>query len=99
MKSRLVAALAFLLLLLIGIAAFALSKPRSAYWRGRTFSLQTQSLKGGAFSEDRLWVRSGWDDPHGHRHGAIYGLKVAGTLFRLDVIYDPVAEIKRHLPA
>jgi HEAT repeat protein len=57
-----------------------------------------KSLKGGAFSDDGFWVRNGWDDPDGGRHGDLYGLKFGSNLFRVDITYDPVADINKHLP-
>jgi HEAT repeat protein len=86
------------LILLFCVAAFLFHRPRSTYWRGRTISVRTQSLKGGAFSEDRLWVRNGWYDPAGHRHSELYGLKIGSKLFRLDITFDPVSDINKHLP-
>jgi HEAT repeat protein len=61
-------------------------------------SFGIQSLKGGTFSDDRFWVRNGWSDPEGYRHGDLYGLKVGSKLFRLDITYDPIADITKHLP-
>jgi hypothetical protein len=42
---RLLAALAFILILLTVLFAFVLNKPRSTYWPGRKISIVTQSLK------------------------------------------------------
>jgi len=92
------AALGCLFLLLLSILALLLQKPRWTYWRGRNISIQAQSLKAGAFSGEGFWIRDGWDDPHGHRRGKLYGLKVGSKLLRLDIVYDPIADIKKHLP-
>jgi HEAT repeat protein len=75
-------------------------KPRSFYREGRKFSFSVQSLKStGPFADQGLWVRSGWDDPTGEfSHGEIYGLKLGKKLLRLDIVYDPIAAIRKGLP-
>lgn len=80
--------------------AFVWHKPRSIYWSGRTFSLSVQSLSSGnPFTDERLFVRSGWDGPTGEfTHGQLYGLKLGNRLLRLDILYDPIAAIKNRLP-
>lgn len=80
--------------------AWVLRKPRDIYWSGKTYSLNLQTLTSGAFSENGFWIRSGWDGPTGEfTHGELYGLKFGKRLLRLDVVHDPVAAIKRQLPA
>jgi HEAT repeat protein len=79
--------------------AVLLSKPRNAYWRGQQLSLLVQPLSAnGPFADERFFVRSSWSDPKGFSHGRLYGLKFGPRLLRLDIRYDPIADIKRSLP-
>jgi HEAT repeat protein len=82
-------------------ALLILQRPRNFYWCGRSLSLTLQSLvPGGPFSNDKIWVRSGWARPTGEFiHGELYGVKLGNILLRLDITYNPIAAIKEKLPA
>src|SRR5262245_40860524 len=69
-------------------------------WTGRTFSLKVQSLKsGGPIAHKSWWVQESWDGPTGEfTHGQMYALKLGKRLIRLDIVYDPIAAIKKRLP-
>jgi hypothetical protein len=75
------------------------SLPAGFYWCGRTISLRVQSLNGGAFAGEGPFIHDGWDAPTGEwAHGSLYGIKLGNKLLRLDVTYNPVADINQHLP-
>src|SRR4051812_43287394 len=82
-----------LFLVVVG-ASWVLWKPREFYWSGRRIGVSAQKLAPGLFEDEGLFVRSGWDGPTGHfTHGDIYGVKIGGALLRLDITYDPIAEV------
>ena len=89
----------FLVLFLVAVALF-LRKPRAVSLSGRKVSFSVQAVtRRGPFSDERLWVHDGWDGPTGEfTHGDLYGLKIGNQLFRLDILYDPIAAIREHLP-
>ena len=61
--------------------------------------MELQTLTGAAFSEDGIWVSSGWDGPTGEfTSGQMYGLKFGNRLLRLDIVDDPITAIRRELP-
>jgi len=74
---------------------------RKLYPGAKTYSVTWQQLTpNGPFADDGFWVHSGWDGPTGcFTYGQMYGFKFGNRLLRLDILYDPIAAIKKHLPA
>jgi HEAT repeat protein len=73
---------------------------RKLYPGAKTYSVTWQQLTpNGPFADDSFWVHNGWDGPTGYfTHGQMYGVKFGNRLLRLDIVYDPIAAIKKHLP-
>jgi len=92
-----VASLALLgALILFGV----LRSPTGLDVGSRTFSLNVATLAPGSlFADQGIWIHDGWDGPTGEfAHGELYGLRLGNRLIRLDILDDPVAAIRRHLP-
>ena len=75
-------------------------RPSGLYVGSRRFSLNVATLSPrGPFAGEGFWIHDGWDGPTGDfTHGQLYGLKFGSRLIRLDILEDPVAAIKKHLP-
>jgi HEAT repeat protein len=74
-------------------------RPSGLYVGSKKFSLNVATLAPkGPFADEGFWIHDGWDGPNDFTHGQLYGLKFGNRLIRLDILEDPVAAIRRHLP-
>ena len=66
----------------------------------KNYSLRTEALApNGPFSDNGLFIRTGWDGPTGEfSHGDTFGIKLGSRLLRFDIVEDPIAAAKRRLP-
>jgi len=96
---RVILVAASLALLSVLIFLGLLWRPSGIYVGSRKFSLNVATLAPkGPFADQGFWIHDGWEGPNDFTHGQLYGLKIGNRLLRLDILDDPVAAIRRHLP-